>query len=141
MDARDHADALLPILAPHAQGTRDRLETFRLAAGEAGSGVEGIVVDVFVDQDGEGPFDVWARFEGDDAFALDRRFDDERHLFGVEWGEDGWEPDVPRRPLGWTRDDLERAVVGAVVAWITPLIPDGSPEGFWRIGAPDGACG
>ena len=70
--------------------------------------------------------------------SLWRRFDEERHLFGVEWGEEGWEPDVPGRPRGWTRDDLERAVLEAVTEWISPLIPAGSPERFWQIGTPDG---
>ncbi len=39
-----------------------------------------------------------------------------------------------------TRDDLEAAVADAVTEWITPLIPAGAPEGFWRIEAP-GGCG
>ncbi len=108
------------------------------AAEQAGGGIDGIAIDVFVDQDGEGPFDVWARFEGDAAFGLDRRFDDDRRLFGVEWGEEGWEPEVPGRPRGWTRDDLERAVLDAVAEWLAPLLPLGSREGFWRVGAPGG---
>ena len=84
---------------------------------------DGITIDVFVGQDGEGPFDVWARFEGADAFALDRRFDDERHLFGVVWSEDGWDPDVPARPRGWTWEELEAAIFDAVAAWLDPLVP------------------
>lgn len=138
VDARDYADELGLILVARMADVANRLARFRLAAEEAGRGVEGIMIDVFVDQDGEGPFDVWARFQGDAAFALDRRFDEERHLFGVEWGEEGWEPDVPGRPRGWTRDDLERAVLEAVTEWISPLIPAGSPERFWQIGTPDG---
>lgn len=141
MDAQEYANTLRPLLAAATDDAADRLERFRSAAEGAGSGVEGIVIDVFVDQDGEGPFDVWARFEGRDSFSLDRRFDDSRHLFGVEWGEYGWEPAVPARPHGWTADDLEEAVVAAVVEWITPLIPPASPDGFWRIGTPDGRSG
>ncbi|GAA1024878.1 MULTISPECIES: DUF6389 family protein [Amycolatopsis] len=129
MDTGDYRAAVTGILGVAAQEISARLEKFWAAAG-----ADGIVIDVFVDQDGEGPFDVWARFEGRDAFALDRRFDDGRHLFGVVWGEDGWAPEVPPRPRGWTRDDLEAAVVDVVTQWITPLMPAGAPEGFWRIG-------
>ncbi len=139
MDAQDYLAALRPLLAARTEDAAARLERFRRAAEEAGAGIDGVLIDVFVDQDAEGPFDVWARFEGSDAFALDRRFDDDRHLFGVEWGEDGWEPDVPPRPRGWTRDDLEEAVLDAVAEWLSPLLPPGSPEGFWRIGLPDGS--
>lgn len=139
MDAQDYADALRPLLAAHTDDAAARLERFHRAAVEAGAGIDAVLIDVFVDQDAEGPFDVWARFEGRDAFLLDRRFDDDRHLFGVEWGEDGWEPDVPPRPRGWIRDDLERAALDAVVEWLSPRIPPGAPDGFWRIGIPGGA--
>ncbi|WKU02982.1 DUF6389 family protein [Micromonospora sp. HUAS LYJ1] len=138
MEARGYADELGPILATCTAEVASRLARFRSAAEEAGGGVEGILVDVFVDQDGEGPFDVWARFCGDAAFTLNQRFDGERHLFGVEWGEEGWEPDVPGRPRGWTRDDLERAVLAVVTEWISPVVPQGPPGVFWRISTPDG---
>ena len=138
MNAREYADKLGPVLATVAGEVARRLEQFHSAAEEAGDSVDRILIEVFVDQDGEGPFDVWARFDGVAAFALDRRFDEERHLFGVERGEEGWEPDVPGRPLSWTRDDLELAVVEAVTEWLSPLIPPESPEGLWQIGTPDG---
>ncbi|GAA1571691.1 DUF6389 family protein [Leucobacter aridicollis] len=142
MDQRDYETALRPMLEEHSDVARARLERFVDAAtapGGAGGGVDAIVINVFVDQDGEGPFDVWARFEGRDGFALDRRFDDERELFGVVWGEQGWEPEVPDRPAGWTRDDLEDAVVAAVAAWLRPLIPAEASDVSWRIESPDGA--
>ncbi|MGW4399847.1 DUF6389 family protein [Amycolatopsis nivea] len=138
MDTGDYRAAVTGILGSASHETSARLERFWAAA--RADGAEGVVLDVFVDQDGEGPFDVWARFEGRDAFALDRRFDHERHLFGVAWGEDGWEPDVPPRPSGWTRDDLEAVVVEVVTEWVTPLVPAGAPEGFWRIEAPGGCA-
>jgi hypothetical protein len=138
MDVRGYANELEPILATRTAEALRRLARFRLAAEEAGDGIEGIAIDVFVDQDGEGPFDVWARFEGSGAFALDRRFDEERHLFGVEWGEEGWEPGVPARPGGWTRDVFVHAVLVMVAEWLSPLIPLRSPEGFWRIRTPNG---
>jgi hypothetical protein len=138
MDVRGYANELEPILATRTAEALRRLARFRLAAEEAGDGIEGIAIDVFVDQDGEGPFDVWARFEGSGAFALDRRFDEERHLFGVEWGEEGWEPGVPARPGGWTRGELEPARRERVAAKLSPLIPLRSPEGFWRIRTPNG---
>lgn len=140
METRDYVSKLAPILDASTAEVADRLARFGLAANEAGDGVDRIIVEVFVDQDGEGPFDVWARFDGRAGFALDRRFDEERHLFGVEWGEDGWEPEVPGRPRGWTRDDLELGALTAVAEWVSPLIPEGAPEGFWQIYTPDGAC-
>ena len=131
-----YTDALRPILAAHSEDVAARLARFQAAAENAGSSIDGIILDVFVDQDGEGPFDVWARFSGQNAFALDRQFDDERQLFGVEWTEEGWEPNVPARPRGLTRDDLERVVLETVTEWLVPILPQGAPEGFWDIGAP-----
>lgn len=138
---RDYSEHLKPILASCTENVSRQLAKFWSAATEAGDTVTGVRIDVYVDQDGEGPFDVWARFEGDAAFTLDRQFDAERHLFGVEWGEDGWEPNVPRRPRGWTRDDLERAVLEGITEWISPMVPPGSREGFWQIGTPYGEAG
>lgn len=54
---------------------------------------------------------MWARFEGADAFSLDRKLGDERELFSVIWGEEGWEPAVPSRPREWSRAQLEDAIV------------------------------
>lgn len=136
MDPRTYTDVLRPILDAHSGAVTARLARFLVAAEDAGSDIDGIILDVFVDQDGEGPFDVWARFSGQSAFKLDRQFDDERNLFGVEWTEDGWDPNVPARPRGLTRDDLERMVLEAVTEWLLPLLPQSAPEGFWRIGAP-----
>lgn len=133
---RTHSDALRPILDAHTSDVAARLARFCAAAEEAGNDIDGIILDVFVDQDGEGPFDVWARFSGQNAFALDRQFDDERQLFGVEWTEEGWEPNVPARPRSLTRDDLERVVLETVTEWLVPILPQGAPEGFWHIGAP-----
>lgn len=102
---------------------------------------EGIIIEVFVDQDGEGPFDVRARFEGSDAFALDRRLDAERHLFGVVWGERDWKPAVPSRPHGWTRDELEEVVVDTVAEWLGPLVPIGERGLRWDVASPEGTLG
>ncbi|MDI6022402.1 DUF6389 family protein [Leucobacter sp. UT-8R-CII-1-4] len=136
MHPQTYNDALKVILDAHSSEVAARLVRFRAAAEDAGTAIDGIILDVFVDQDGEGPFDVWARFSGPSAFKLDRQFDDDRNLFGVEWTEDGWEPNVPARPRGWTRDDLESALFEAVSEWLSPLIPLGDPEDFWRIGTP-----
>ncbi|NLU64289.1 hypothetical protein HCA61_18755 [Rhodococcus sp. HNM0563] len=138
MDTGDYEAAVRRILTTASTEVADRLRGFLAAARADGVDIEGITIDVVVDQDGEGPFDVWARFDGRDAFLLDRRFDEERRLFGVEWGELGWEPAVPSRLRDWTRDDLEAVVVEVVTRWIEPLIPAGSPDGFWSVGAPEG---
>ncbi|WP_217184370.1 DUF6389 family protein [Streptomyces sp. AC495_CC817] len=140
MNSEEHVAAVISILDASSSEVASRLGRFFAAAREEGSAIEGILIDVFVDQDGEGPFDVWARFDGAGAFPLDRRFDEERRLFGVTWGARGWTPPVPGRPRGWSREDLEDAVVDAVGRWLEPLLPPGSPEGFWLIGSPDGGC-
>lgn len=116
--------------------TVDRLSAIHRAAT---AGADGVLIEVFVDQDAEGPFGVWARFEGPDSFGLDRRLGEGRELFGVIWGEEGWEPPVPARPSGWSRERLEEAVVEAVAEWIAPLIPKGAPELRWEVVTPDGA--
>ncbi|MGO2141835.1 MAG: DUF6389 family protein [Leucobacter sp.] len=135
MNQSDYESALRPLLEAHSDSVRGRLERFAAAAG---TGVDAIVVNVFVDQDGEGPFDVVARFEGREGFALDRRFDGERELFGVTWGELGWEPDVPARPAGWSRDDLEDAAIACIASWLRPLLPEVLNETVWRLEPPDG---
>lgn len=136
-DAEPYARALRAVLDGESERVAAALGDLHRAAVEAESGVEAILIDLFVDQDGEGPFDVWARFDGADAFDLDRRFDDQRHLFGVEWTADGWEPAVPSRPRGWTRDRLEEAVLVVVAEWIEGLLPTGAREGLFWVGAPD----
>lgn len=100
---------------------------------------EGIVIDVSVDQDGEGTFGVWARFEGPDAFSLNQQVGDERELFGVIWGEEGWEPPAPHRPREWSRSVLEEVIVGVVAEWIDTLIPPTASELRWEVTTPDGA--
>lgn len=136
-DAEPYARALRTVLDAESERVAAALGDLHRAAIEAESGVEAILIDVFVDQDGEGPFDVWARFEGADAFALDRRLDEQRHLFGVEWTADGWVPAVPSRPREWTRDRLEEAVLVVVAEWIESLLPADAREGLFWVGAPD----
>lgn len=136
-DAEPYARALRTVLGPESERVAAALGELHRAAVEAANGVEAILIDVLVDQDGEGPFDVWARFEGADAFELDRRLDEQRHLFGVEWTADGWEPAVPSRPRGWMRDRLEEAVLVVVAEWIDGLLPADAREGLFWVGAPD----
>ena len=130
MNVARYRSDLTPILDAASDEVVARLRRFADVA------TDGIVIEVFVDQDGEGPFDVWARFDGSDGFALDRRFDDERHLFGVEWGEEGWVPEVPARPRDWSRDDLETELVDIVANWLSGLIPDHPSTLCWELGAP-----
>lgn len=105
----------------------------------ATAGADGVLIDVYLDQDAEGPFGVWARFDGPDSFSLDRRLGDERELFSVIWGEEGWEPPVPARPAGWSRAQLEGTIVDVVAEWVDPLIPAGTPDVRWEVVTPDGA--
>lgn len=130
MQPGEYRARLERILSASSGEVAARLLRFREVAADA------VAIDLFMGQDGEGPFDVWVRFVGPDAFALDRRFDDERQIFGVVWGEQGWEPDVPSRPQGWTWDELEEAAFETVAAWLEPLIPAG--DLVWELTSVDG---
>ncbi|WP_345351169.1 DUF6389 family protein [Rhodococcus olei] len=135
MDAAEYRAELRRILDAASAGVAGRL----LKIGDAATDrTEAVEIDVFVDQDGEGPFDVWARFVGADAFTLDRRLDDELQLFEVTWGERGWAPAVPPCPRGWTRDEFEEVIVEVVAEWLAPLIPTGSPGLRWEVTSPEG---
>ncbi len=63
-DAESYARTLRTVLDTESERVAAALGDLHRAAVEAENGVEAILIDVFVDQDGEGPFDVWARFEG-----------------------------------------------------------------------------
>ncbi|RVW08907.1 hypothetical protein EGT67_15515 [Prescottella agglutinans] len=79
-----------------------------------------LAFDVFPDQDGEGTFDVWARLDGPDHFALNKPVDDHRHVFGIVHTEDGLEPEVPL----WSRSApfcVQDAIVDAAATWIGEL--------------------
>ncbi len=97
-----------------------------------------MVVDVFPDQDGEGAFAVWARFEGADAFELDRRLGEERELFTVVRTGTGWEPPVPERPASWSAALLENVLFDVVTEWIDPLVPADATALFWEVTTADG---
>jgi hypothetical protein len=132
----EYRDALRAVLDPVSRFTAARLSALHRAAT---AGADGGLIEVFLDQDAEGPFGVWARFEGADSFSLDRQLGDERELFSVIWGEEGWEPPVPARPADWSREQLEDAIVEVVAEWIDPLIPIGTPDLRWEVVTPDGA--
>ncbi|MBU2694376.1 DUF6389 family protein [Pimelobacter sp. 30-1] len=122
MDRDAYLPALRRILDTRTADVTARLRRVaEVAAGPDGAGVQGIVVDVFPDQDGEGTFDVWVRFEGPDFFALNKPIDDVRHLFGVVHTEDGLEPEVPEPYGGGTAFDPGEAIVEVVTAWIEEI--------------------
>lgn len=130
----DYRSRLRPLLAAESERAAAVLQ--RMA--DAAEGHHDIVIEVFLEQDAEGPFTIMARFDGPDDFALNRRFDDERGLFDVIWGETGWEPDVPERPDEWTFDDLETVLVEQAAEWLAPLIP-ADPAGIrWEVSSPEG---
>ncbi|WP_145501775.1 DUF6389 family protein [Streptomyces sp. CFMR 7] len=112
-----------------------RLEAVRDAATAR---TDGVVVDVFPDQDGEGTFAVWARFEGADSFELDRRLGEERQLFAVVRTGTGWEPPVPERPASWSAALLENVLFDVVTEWIDGLVPADATALFWEVTTPDG---
>ncbi|MFF2273829.1 DUF6389 family protein [Agromyces sp. NPDC058136] len=136
MDASEYRIALRTVLDASSATVARQLATI---GGAVNGETDRVIIDVFVDQDGEGPFDVRARFDGPDAFALDRRFEEERALFGVLWGEEGWEPDVPARPAGWSRDELEEGVAHVVAEWLHGLIPAEASDLEWLLASHDGA--
>lgn len=118
MDRDAYPRALRAVLDTRTDDVAARLRRIaEVVAGPDGARVQGVVVDVFPDQDGEGTFDVWARFEGPDFFALNRPIDDVRHLFGVVHTESGIEPAVPEPPAGTTPLDLADAIAEVVAAW------------------------
>ncbi|KZE89500.1 DUF6389 family protein [Microbacterium sp. TNHR37B] len=136
MDVREYRDALRSVLESTEAETLRRLGLISRAAAEAD--IEEIVLDLFVDDDAEGPFDVWARFEGESVFVTQQRLGDERQLVDVVWTESGWEPPVPDRPSGWTRADLQEALVDVVAEWLTALLPTGAADRVWVLQTPDG---
>jgi len=136
MEPAEYSDALRSVLDTVSAVVSDRLAAIHHAATPR---TEGIVIDVSVDQDGEGTFGVWARFEGPDAFSLNQQIGDERELFGVIWGEEGWEPPVPTRPREWSHAKLEEVIVGVVAEWIHTLISPTASELRWEVTTPDGA--
>lgn len=136
MEATEYRDALRAVLDTASPVVAARFETIR---NTASARIDGVIIEVFVDQDAHGTFDVWARFDGPDAFTLDRQLGDERELFGVIWGEDGWEPAVPVRPRIWSREELEDVIVEVVAEWVDPLILVGPSNLYWEVATPDGA--
>ncbi len=99
---------------------------------------DGVIIDVFPDQEGDGTFAVWARFDGADSFALDRRLGDERQLFAVVHGERGWEPAVPARPGSWSDAEFEDVLLATVVEWIDALVPADAARLYWEATVPGG---
>ncbi|MDV8005911.1 DUF6389 family protein [Rhodococcus sp. IEGM 1318] len=136
MEPAEYRDELRSVLDTASAVVSGRLSAIHNAATPR---TEGIVIDVSLDQDGEGTFGVWARFEGPDAFSLNQQVGDERELFGVIWGEEGWEPPVPHRPREWSHAALEEVIVGVVAEWIGALVPPTASELRWEVTTPDGA--
>ncbi|KFU77717.1 hypothetical protein SAMN04489729_0895 [Amycolatopsis lurida] len=138
MDQDEYRRRLRDVLGAHSEDVATRLRAIVEAIGE---NVESLQIEVFPDQDGEGTFDVWARFEGPDSYVLNKPIDDHRHLFGVVHHETGWEPDVPPLPHGISADVL----VDTVAEWIDsvwirtfdrpPSIPVevSSPDGYGAV--------
>ncbi|MFK4763111.1 DUF6389 family protein [Microbacterium sp. ZW T5_45] len=136
MTADDYATALHAALATTDTEVRRRLVLIADAA--AAASVDMIVLDVFLDDDAEGPFDVWARFEGESVFVTQQRLGEDRHLVDIAWTEDGWTLDVPARPQSWSREALLDAIIDVVAGWLSGLIPSGGDGIVWTLETPDG---
>lgn len=136
MTASDYADSLRAVLSTTDDDVRRRLALISDAAEEGA--IDLVVLDVFVDDDAEGAFDVWARFDGESPFVTQQRLGDERQLVDVVWGERGWAPPVPQRPSEWSRSDLVAAIVDVVAAWLAPLLPASAAARSWSLETPDG---
>lgn len=131
MERDDYLRALRSTLDTHTAAVSERLRRIaEVAAGPDGARVTGVVIDVFPDQDGEGAFDVMARFEGPDSYVLNRPIDDVRRLFGVVHGEGHFEPDVPALTPGRESFDPEQAMLEAVTEWIEAILPVEKPLPF-----------
>ncbi|TYR64074.1 hypothetical protein FY004_13465 [Streptomyces parvus] len=134
-DTATYRSGLRRVLDAASPSVVRRLERVRDAATVR---TEGVTIDVFPDQEGDGTFAVWARFRGADSFALDRLIGDDRQLFTVVWAEHGWEPAVPERPGAWSTSRFEDVLFATVVEWIDPLIPRDAVHLRWEVTAPDG---
>lgn len=134
--AAEYRDALRPLLEAASTRVSGILKTLAGAANIPG--IDGVVLDVYVGQDPEGPFDIWARFAGPRGTELDFALGDARAVFGVEWSETGWDPGVPPCPAGWSLEVFEAAVLAAVAEWIDPLIPAAPADLEWTINSPEG---
>lgn len=77
MESAKYRDALRSVLDTASSVVESRLAAM---SATATAHTEGIVIDVSLDQDGEGTFGVWARFEGSDAFSLNQQIGDERAI-------------------------------------------------------------
>ncbi|MFJ4255160.1 DUF6389 family protein [Microbacterium sp. NPDC090003] len=137
MASDPYADALQLVLGTHDHDVRERLALLDEVARAQGD--RDVIIEVFVDDDAEGPFDVWARLDGLNAFELEPLLGDRRHLFGVAWTEDGWEPPVPGSPRGWSRDQLQEAVIDTVAHWLSDLLPADRAGVDWTVESPDGS--
>ncbi len=134
-DSATYRSELRRVLDAASPSVVRRLEAVRDAATVR---TDGVTIDVFPDQEGDGTFALWARFRGADSFALDRLIGDERQLFTVVWAEHGWEPAVPERPGAWSAARFEDILFAAVVEWIDPLIPPDAVHLQWEVTTPDG---
>ncbi|WP_337192388.1 DUF6389 family protein [Streptomyces sp. YIM 132580] len=134
-DASRYRAELRRVLDTVSPDVARRLAAIRDTATER---TDGVVIDVFPDQDGEGTFAVWARFEGSDAFALDRRLGDDRQLLAVVHSETGWTPPVPDRPASWSAARLGDVLFDVVAEWIDALVPPDGTGLSWEVTAPDG---
>ncbi|MFE9014516.1 DUF6389 family protein [Streptomyces cyaneofuscatus] len=134
-DASRYRAELRRVLDTASPDVARRLAAIRDTATER---TDGVVIDVFPDQDGEGTFAVWARFEGGDAFTLDRRLGDERQLLAVVCSEHGWTPPVPDRPASWSTAHLGDVLFDVVAEWLDALVPPGGTGLYWEVTAPDG---
>lgn len=137
MNSVEYRDALRAVLDAASPSVAAGLSTIHRAATAR---VDGVLLEVFLDQDAEGTFSIWARFDGADGFTLDRQLGDERELFSVIWGEEEWEPPVPPRPVDWSRQMLTDTIIDVVAEWISPLIPVGAPALLWDVATPDSAA-
>ncbi len=118
MQRSEYVSELETVLGRHTDGAAEKISAI-LDACPAEATALGF--DVFPDQDGEGTFDIWARLDGPDHFALNKPIDAHRHLFGVVYTEDGIEPAVPLWPSSDTPFCVQDAIVDAAATWLTEL--------------------
>lgn len=134
VDQDDYRGRLRRVLDAHSADVAARLKA---VVGAIGDTVESVQVEVFPDQDGEGTFDIWARFEGPDSYVLNKPIDEHRHLFGVVHEETGWDPGVPPLPRGLSAD----LTVDTVVDWLDSVWSrtfDRPPPVPVEVSSPDG---
>jgi hypothetical protein len=80
-----------------------------------------VLIEIFVDQDGEGFLDVRVSLDGPDLFALNRAIASHAVLFGIRMTESGLDPALPLMEPGGESFSVQDALVDCAASWIASV--------------------